>query len=84
MLRLSHKSPIVLLGLTLVVYFGTWNSADAAGPASGELNQNSALHVNGKSSPGSSHQAKIDMRDDNLGPLCQMSGGGMMGGGGIP
>jgi mono/diheme cytochrome c family protein len=78
MLRLFHRGLLVLLGLGLIICLGAWNSATAAGPASGKLSQEGALTAGAL--PGSSPQAKTDRQDASLGQLAQMGGGGMMGG----
>jgi mono/diheme cytochrome c family protein len=77
MLRLFHKSLIVLLGLGLIIGLGAWNRAMAAGPAPAALSQEGALTAG-------SPQAQTAGKDASLGRLAQMGGGGMMGGQGCP
>jgi mono/diheme cytochrome c family protein len=78
MLRLLPKGLVVLLGLSLIICLGAWNSGAAAGPAPEGGNQEIASGGGGLS--GSSPQAKTDRQDASLGQLAQMRGGGMMGG----
>jgi mono/diheme cytochrome c family protein len=78
MARLCFRSLSVLLCLGLVACLGGWKAAAAAGPASGQFNQEGAWGSGGGVRPGPGSQKKGGMINESIGPMCQM--GGMMGG----